>query len=159
MKGGCQNEKNSDLRQRRHRKIHHHTKYGGRSGRNGPQSHGGGLRPEGGLDPAPAGGLSQKTVLDTLRAEGEDVELEDIRKTGFQGIICVESGGPEPGVGCAGRGIITSINLLEQLGPTLRAKSSITPSTTSWATWSAVVSPCPFVKARPRRSTSWYPVK
>jgi len=62
------------------------------------------------------GGLSQKTVLDTLRAEGEDVELEDIRKTGFQGTICVESGGPEPGVGCAGRGIITSINLLEQLG-------------------------------------------
>jgi nitrogenase iron protein NifH len=62
------------------------------------------------------GGLSQKTVLDTLRAEGEDVELEDIRKTGFKGVVCVESGGPEPGVGCAGRGIITSINLLEQLG-------------------------------------------
>jgi len=62
------------------------------------------------------GGLSQKTVLDTLRLEGEDVELESIRKTGFKGVICVESGGPEPGVGCAGRGIITSINLLEQLG-------------------------------------------
>jgi nitrogenase iron protein NifH len=62
------------------------------------------------------GGLSQKTVLDTLRTEGEDVELEDIRKNGFRGVICVESGGPEPGVGCAGRGIITSINLLEQLG-------------------------------------------
>ena len=62
------------------------------------------------------GGLSQKTVLDTLRAEGEDVDLEDIRKTGFKGVVCVESGGPEPGVGCAGRGIITSINLLEQLG-------------------------------------------
>src|SRR5512147_2878122 len=62
------------------------------------------------------GGLSQNTVLDTLRAEGEDVELEDIRKVGFKGTICVESGGPEPGVGCAGRGIITSINLLEQLG-------------------------------------------
>ena len=62
------------------------------------------------------GGLSQSTVLDTLRSEGEDVELEDIRKVGFKGAICVESGGPEPGVGCAGRGIITSINLLEQLG-------------------------------------------
>ncbi len=62
------------------------------------------------------GGLSQKTVLDTLRTEGEDVDLDDIRKTGFKGTICVESGGPEPGVGCAGRGIITSINLLEQLG-------------------------------------------
>ena len=37
-------------------------------------------------------------------------------KPGFGGTICVESGGPEPGVGCAGRGIITSINLLETLG-------------------------------------------
>ncbi len=62
------------------------------------------------------GGLSQRTVLDTLRTEGEDVELEDIRKAGFEGTVCVESGGPEPGVGCAGRGIITSINMLEQLG-------------------------------------------
>ena len=62
------------------------------------------------------GGLSQNTVLDTLRTEGEDVELEDIRKEGFKGTVCVESGGPEPGVGCAGRGIITSINMLEQLG-------------------------------------------
>ena len=62
------------------------------------------------------GGLAQKSVLDTLREEGEDVELDDVRKAGFKGSICVESGGPEPGVGCAGRGIITSINLLEQLG-------------------------------------------
>lgn len=62
------------------------------------------------------GGLNQETVLDTLRDEGDDVDLEDIRKRGFSGTVCVESGGPEPGVGCAGRGIITSINLLEQLG-------------------------------------------
>lgn len=62
------------------------------------------------------GGLAQKSVLDTLREEGEDVDLEDLRRTGFSGVVCVESGGPEPGVGCAGRGIITSINLLEQLG-------------------------------------------
>jgi nitrogenase iron protein NifH len=62
------------------------------------------------------GGLAQKTVLDTLREEGEDVDLEDIRRVGYGGTLCVESGGPEPGVGCAGRGIITSINLLEQLG-------------------------------------------
>jgi nitrogenase iron protein NifH len=62
------------------------------------------------------GGLAQKTVLDTLREEGEDVELEDIIREGYGGTRCVESGGPEPGVGCAGRGIITSVNLLEQLG-------------------------------------------
>lgn len=62
------------------------------------------------------GGLAQRSVLDTLREEGEDVELADIRSGGFCNSLCVESGGPEPGVGCAGRGIITSINMLEQLG-------------------------------------------
>lgn len=61
-------------------------------------------------------GLCQKTVLDTLRDEGDDIELDAILKPGFKDTRCVESGGPEPGVGCAGRGIITSINLLEQLG-------------------------------------------
>lgn len=60
-------------------------------------------------------GKRQATVLDTLR-EDDDVKLEDILITGFGGIKCVESGGPEPGVGCAGRGIITSIGLLENLG-------------------------------------------
>jgi nitrogenase iron protein NifH len=62
------------------------------------------------------GGLAQRTVLDTLREEGEDIELGAILKEGFKGTRCVESGGPEPGVGCAGRGIITSIGLLERLG-------------------------------------------
>lgn len=62
------------------------------------------------------GGLAQKTVLDTIRDEGEDIELDRIVRTGFGGTRCVESGGPEPGVGCAGRGIITSINMLENLG-------------------------------------------
>jgi nitrogenase iron protein NifH len=62
------------------------------------------------------GGLAQRTVLDTLREEGEEVDLDDIRRSGFGDCLCTESGGPEPGVGCAGRGIITSINLLEQLG-------------------------------------------
>lgn len=62
------------------------------------------------------GGLAQRTVLDTLREEGDAVELESIMKQGYKGTRCVESGGPEPGVGCAGRGIITSIGLLENLG-------------------------------------------
>ena len=62
------------------------------------------------------GNLAQKTVLDTIRENGEDVELSDIMREGFGGIKCVESGGPEPGVGCAGRGIITSIGLLEEQG-------------------------------------------
>ena len=63
------------------------------------------------------GGLAQKTVLDTLRDEGGDeVDLNEILRPGYRNVMCTESGGPEPGVGCAGRGIITSINLLEQLG-------------------------------------------
>lgn len=62
------------------------------------------------------GGLAQQTVLDTIRVEGSVQSLDQIAKTGFGGTKCVESGGPEPGVGCAGRGIITSINSLENLG-------------------------------------------
>lgn len=53
------------------------------------------------------------TVLDTLRS-GRRVETADIVHNGFNGILCVETGGPEPGVGCAGRGIITAIELLKQ---------------------------------------------
>lgn len=62
------------------------------------------------------GGLAQRTVLDTIREEGEDIDLDQIMRIGYGGTRCVESGGPEPGVGCAGRGIITSINMLENLG-------------------------------------------
>ena len=62
------------------------------------------------------GGFHRKIVLDTLRKEEEEVNLEDFRQEGWGKTLCVESGGPEPGVGCTGRGILTSIGLLEQLG-------------------------------------------
>lgn len=62
------------------------------------------------------GGLSQKTVLDTLRDKGKKADINSLVKIGYKGVRCVESGGPEPGVGCAGRGIITSINMLESQG-------------------------------------------
>ena len=62
------------------------------------------------------GGFHQKILLDTLRKEEDDVNLEDFRQEGWGKTLCVESGGPEPGVGCTGRGILTSIGLLEQLG-------------------------------------------
>ena len=63
------------------------------------------------------GGKMQTTMMDTLREEGEEacMELDKIMSTGFEGIKCVESGGPEPGVGCAGRGVITAITIMEQL--------------------------------------------
>ncbi len=63
------------------------------------------------------GGKPQRTVLDTLRELGEEnVTLDKVVKKGFNGLLGVESGGPEPGVGCAGRGIITAIDLMEALG-------------------------------------------
>jgi len=58
-------------------------------------------------------GASIPSVLDVLRS-GRKVELADIVHRGFNDILCVEAGGPEPGVGCAGRGIITAIELLRQ---------------------------------------------
>jgi nitrogenase iron protein NifH len=63
------------------------------------------------------GGKPQETLMDVLREEGaEKVTNEKVIKTGYEGIKCVESGGPEPGVGCAGRGVITAINLMEDNG-------------------------------------------
>lgn len=61
---------------------------------------------------------AQETVLQKAADAGsvEDLELEDVVRVGYKGINCVESGGPEPGVGCAGRGVITSINFLEENG-------------------------------------------
>jgi len=61
---------------------------------------------------------AQNTVMDLIRERGtvDDLELSDVLKVGYGGIRCVESGGPEPGVGCAGRGVITAINFLEAEG-------------------------------------------
>jgi nitrogenase iron protein NifH len=61
---------------------------------------------------------AQTTVMDKVRELGtvEDLELEDVCKRGYGDVMCVESGGPEPGVGCAGRGVITAINFLEEEG-------------------------------------------
>jgi nitrogenase iron protein NifH len=53
------------------------------------------------------------TVLDTLR-EQSVVKARDVIYEGFNGIYCVEAGGPAPGVGCAGRGIITAVELFKQ---------------------------------------------
>jgi nitrogenase iron protein NifH len=53
------------------------------------------------------------TILDLLREKGR-VEARDAIFEGYNGIYCVEAGGPSPGVGCAGRGIITAVQLLKQ---------------------------------------------
>jgi nitrogenase iron protein NifH len=61
---------------------------------------------------------AQQTIMHLAAEAGsvEDLELEDVLKAGYGDIRCVESGGPEPGVGCAGRGVITAINFLEEEG-------------------------------------------
>ena len=57
------------------------------------------------------------TVLDQIKEKGSDaIELKDIVFRGFNDILCVEAGGPTPGIGCAGRGIITAFEKLEELG-------------------------------------------
>jgi nitrogenase iron protein NifH len=61
---------------------------------------------------------AQTSVLQLAAERGsvEDLELDDVLLRGYRDIRCVEAGGPEPGVGCAGRGVITTINFLEENG-------------------------------------------
>ena len=61
---------------------------------------------------------AQTPVMDLARERGtvEDLELDEVLVEGYLGVRCAESGGPEPGVGCAGRGVITAINFLEENG-------------------------------------------
>ncbi|WP_424355010.1 AAA family ATPase [Methanobacterium sp. MBAC-LM] len=59
-------------------------------------------------------GKNIPTVLDTVRSRSND--FEKVIHEGYNGILCVEAGGPEPGVGCAGRGIIAAIELLDNNG-------------------------------------------
>ena len=60
------------------------------------------------------GGERIPTVLDLVR-KVESFDLEDMVRVGYNGVVCVEAGGPVPGLGCAGRGIITTFSLLEDL--------------------------------------------
>lgn len=55
------------------------------------------------------------TVLDVMNQKGDDIKLNDIVFEGYNGVLCVEAGGPTPGVGCAGRGIISAFEKLEEL--------------------------------------------
>ncbi len=62
------------------------------------------------------GGKKIPTVLDMLKEKADELTLDDIVFEGFNGVLCVEAGGPTPGVGCAGRGIISAFEQLEELG-------------------------------------------
>jgi nitrogenase iron protein NifH len=56
------------------------------------------------------------TVLDLVRTKKNDFTLEDMVTVGYGGVICVEAGGPTPGLGCAGRGIIAALEKLAEKG-------------------------------------------
>ena len=101
------------------------------------------------------GGLAQKTVLDTIREEGEDIELDRILKEGYGGTRCVESGGPEPGVSLS-RVLDVPDEELSPLSTCLKTSELtqtilIMYSMTYLETLSAAVSQCLSEKVRQRR--------
>ena len=61
-------------------------------------------------------GKEASTVLDLYNKKRQDLKLEDMVQIGYGGVVCVEAGGPAPGLGCAGRGIITALELLQETG-------------------------------------------
>ena len=56
------------------------------------------------------------TVLELYNEKRQNLKLEDMTITGYGGVVCVEAGGPTPGLGCAGRGIITALEKLQETG-------------------------------------------
>ena len=61
-------------------------------------------------------GSEINTVLDLVMERKDNFELDEMVVEGYKGILCVEAGGPTPGMGCAGRGIIAALEKLEQKG-------------------------------------------
>ena len=61
-------------------------------------------------------GEAVPAVLDLYNEKKQSLQLEDMVRIGYNNVICVEAGGPTPGLGCAGRGIITALEKLKELG-------------------------------------------
>ncbi|WP_378952778.1 AAA family ATPase [Pelosinus sp. sgz500959] len=61
------------------------------------------------------GKVCSETVLDVVKKFEDEVAIDQVVHTGFAGVKCVEAGGPEPGIGCAGRGIIVALEKLKKL--------------------------------------------
>ena len=62
------------------------------------------------------GGHRAKTVIDLVREKGAALTLDDMVTEGYRGVLCVEAGGPTPGLGCAGRGITAALEKLREKG-------------------------------------------
>ena len=61
-------------------------------------------------------GKEMETILNLTRDKGKNMTLEEMVTPGFRGVLCVEAGGPPPGLGCAGRGIIAALEMLREKG-------------------------------------------
>ena len=61
-------------------------------------------------------GKKVPTVLELYNEKRQELKLTDMVQIGYGGVVCVEAGGPAPGLGCAGRGIITALEKLKENG-------------------------------------------
>lgn len=61
------------------------------------------------------GGCKTQSILDYVKENAKNISIDKIVTKGFANTYCIEAGGPEPGIGCAGRGIISAIEIIEQL--------------------------------------------
>ena len=87
-------------------------------------------------------GKKVPTVLELYNEKRQELKLTDMVQIGYGGVVCVEAGGPAPGLGCAGRGIITALEKLKENG----AYETINRTLffmTYWEMLSAVDFPCP----------------
>ena len=71
------------------------------------------------------GGRTLTPVMDLLRDDRDPETIEDISAIGYGGVVCIETGGPTPGLGCAGKGIITTFNILKELELVERVKPDV----------------------------------
>ena len=71
------------------------------------------------------GGRAPMPVMNLMREHEDGLSMQDFIKPGFLGVMCMETGGPTPGIGCAGRGIIATFNLMEELEVFARLKPDV----------------------------------
>lgn len=70
-------------------------------------------------------GQELRPVLDVYREKVKSITLEDMYIRGYGGVICVEAGGPTPGIGCAGRGVAKALELLKEKGAEEKLKPDV----------------------------------
>ena len=96
-------------------------------------------------------GVKMQTALGLMRERNNDFALSDMAKEGFGGVICVEAGGPTPGLGCAG---LSRRSRIWRKRARMRRSGRTWYFTTCWETWSAAAFPCRCARAMPTGSSS-----